>query len=363
MELTLILEDGSILKGKSFGAQGETIGEIVFNTSMTGYQEIITDPSYHNQIIVMTYPEIGNYGLNDEDFEAKIPYCKGFIVKNYCRCESHYKSTKTLSEYFKENGIIAGCNFDTRSLAQKIREKGSMKCLLTTENTEENTMSEKFAKLATFKNNPDILFETTPKENYEFNSNGDINLAFIDFGSTKSVMEELSKKGCKIKVFKPDTKAEEILEGNFDCVFLSNGVGNPKDYEFAVEEIKKLLGKIPMFGISLGCGLLALSLGADVYKLKHGHRGTNYPVMNLKTNKVLMTSQNHNWAIDEKSLTGLMNLTYKNLNDETIEGFNSERLKIHSVQFYPEITTENSDDMIYDEWVKIMKEEKKHAKV
>ncbi len=360
---TLLLEDGTILKGKNFGAEGTKIGEIVFNTSMNGYQETVSDPSYANQIITMTYPEIGNYGLNEEDFESKKPECLGFVVKNYCKNESHYQSTKKLGEYFKENGVIAIEGIDTRTLTRKIRDMGTMKCLITSENLKEHELSENFAKIAMYKFNPDVVKTVTAKENYKYNNEGEINIALLDYGCKSGIMKNLAIRGCNVSVFKADTKAEEILNGGFDCVFLSNGPGDPSDCHDEIETIKNLIGKISIFAICLGYQLLGIVLGAKTYKLKYGHRGGNHPVINLETNKIIITSQNHGYAIDEKTLTGLMSATYKNLNDGTLEGFKSERLKIYAVQFHPEAAAGPTDaSIIFDEWVEIMKKEKANAK-
>ncbi|MBE7706260.1 MAG: glutamine-hydrolyzing carbamoyl-phosphate synthase small subunit [Cyanobacteria bacterium SIG30] len=355
---TVLLEDGTILKGKSFGAQGVKIGEIIFNTSSTGYQEIITDPSCKGQIITMTYPEIGNYGLNDEDYESKKPECFGLIVKNYCKEESHYKSTKKLGDYLKENDIIAIEDIDTRSLVKKIREKGTMKCLITSEDLKEENLSKEFAKIAMHKINIDDYKNT--KEKQILGENNEKNIAFIDFGTTNSVIQKLINKNCKLTVFGSNFKADEILNENFDCVFMSNGAGNPEYYEKEVEEIKNLVGKLPLFGIGLGCNLLALALGAKIEKLKYGHHGASYPVIDLKTNKIFATTQNHNYAIYENSLTGLMEASYRNLNDNTIEGFNSERLKIYAVQFTPDTSETTTDtSLIFDKWIELIKGENK----
>lgn len=360
MLATLILEDGTILKGKSFGAQGTQIGEIVFNTSMAGYQEILTDPSYANQIIVMTYPEIGNYGLNDDDFEAENPRCKGFIVKNSCENESHYKSRQNISTYLKTHNIIGIEGLDTRFLTKKIREKGVMNCLITTENIDEHNVSEKIAALNSYKTNKDIVLEVSCKKACQINQNGDINLALIDYGCKKGITDSLIQRGCKITVFPADTDAEPILKGNFDALFLSNGPGDPADCTLEIATLNNLIGKIPVFGICLGYQLLSIVLGAKTYKLKYGHRGANHPVVNLLTKKVMMTSQNHGYAVDTTTLTKIMDATYKNLNDDTLEGFKSDSLKIEAVQFHPEANPGPTDAaVIFDDWTAKMREYKK----
>jgi len=359
MLATLILEDGTVLKGKSFGAQGTSIGEIVFNTSMVGYQEILTDPSYANQIIVMTYPEIGNYGLNDDDFESEKPRCKGFIVKNSCENDSHYKSRQNISTYLKNHNIIGIEGLDTRLLTKKIREFGVMNCLITTENTD-NNLSEKMAQLNAYAPNKDVVLEVSRKKAELLCESGDINLALIDYGCKTGITDSLIKRGCKITAFPADVDSETILRGNFDSVFLSNGPGNPADCEIELRTIEGLIGKVPIFGICLGYQLLSIALGAKTYKLKYGHRGANHPVINLLTRRVMMTSQNHGYAVDTASLTKIMEATYKNLNDDTLEGFRSESLKIEAVQFHPEANPGPTDAaVIFDDWIQKMREYKK----
>lgn len=351
---TLLLEDGTTYTSKSFGAEGTVVGEIVFNTSMAGYQEIITDPSYANQIIVMTYPEIGNYGINEDDFECEIPYAKGMIVKNHNPIYSHYKAKKSLGEYFKEKGIIGIENVDTRSLTKKIREYGTMTCLLTTDELDD-------AKREMLKNycaNPNIVMEVTRKEAEIFSEQGEIKIALIDYGCKKGIMKSLAERGCAITVFPAHTSADAILSGNFDIVFLSNGPGNPADCTVQIDTVKELIGKIPIYGICLGYQILAIVLGAKTYKLKYGHRGGNHPVMNLNNEKVIITSQNHGFAVEENSLTNLMKVTHINLNDKTLEGFECESMKIRAVQFHPEHAPGPLDaESIFDEWMELIKED------
>lgn len=360
MSATLILEDGTVLKGKSFGAQGTSVGEIVFNTSMVGYQEILTDPSYANQIIVMTYPEIGNYGLNPTDFESESPRCLGFVVKNSCENDSHYKSTQNISTYLKKHNIIGIEGVDTRFLTKKIREKGVMNCLITTENVDNSNLSEKMMKLNSYKPNKNVVLEVSNKKISQINPSGDINLALIDYGCKSGITDSLAQRGCKITIFPANTEADEILSGNFDALFLSNGPGDPADCEFEIKTLNNLIGKLPIFGICLGYQLLSIVLGAKTYKLKYGHRGANHPVINLKTRRVMMTSQNHGYAVDAASLTKIMEPTYKNLNDNTLEGFKSDSLKIEAVQFHPEANPGPTDAaVIFDDWTAKMRTYKK----
>lgn len=356
---TLLLQDGTVYRAKSFGAWGETTGEIVFNTSMAGYQEIITDPSYANQIIVMTYPEIGNYGINGQDFEALNPALCALVVKEYSKTNSHYKSEKSLGEYLTQRNVMGIEGLDTRSLTKKIREVGTMAAYICAWDLDEEKIKEKLFELKSYKSDPDVVYRVTTKENYKKGS-GEIKLAFLDYGAKYGIVKSLVKRGASVDVFSADTPAERILEGNYDCVFLSNGPGDPSDCKFELIQIQKLLGKLPIFGICLGYQLLALVAGAKTYKLKYGHRGANHPVINLKNNKVMITSQNHGYAVDIHTLTDIMTLTYKNLNDNTAEGFEIESLKIHAVQFHPEAAPGPDDaKIIFDEWIELMEKYKK----
>lgn len=352
---TLILQDGTVIKGNSFGAFGAREGEIVFNTSMTGYQEILTDPSYAGQIIVMTYPEIGNYGINDFDFESIEPALVGFIVKNHSKVDSHYKSTQSLATYLASKNIVALDDIDTRSLVKKIRETGCMGAYITSDDVDDNFINQKIQELQGFNVKDDIIMDVTVKSKYIYNADGNIDMAFIDYGAKDGILASLSRRGCKITVYPANTSAQEILENNHQVLFLSNGPGDPANYTYQIEQIKKLTGKMPIFGICLGYQLLALSMGADTYKLKYGHRGGNHPVINVENNKVMMTSQNHGYAVDIKSLPPAMRATYKNLNDDTLEGFEVSSLGIYAVQFHPEAKPGPLDAaIIFDEWINIM---------
>lgn len=360
MKATLLLEDGTIYEGQSFGAQGTNFGELVFNTSMTGYQEILTDPSYAGQVIIMTYPEIGNYGVNNDDFESKRPAAKGFIVKSCCEKDSHYKSEQTISQYLKKNDIVAISGIDTRALTRKIREKGCMNCIITTGEITDELKS----KLSNYSTDKNIVLSVTRKEIKRIkNANATTNpikMAFIDYGAKQNIINNLAQKGCDLTIFPATVDAETILNGDFEAVFLSNGPGDPQDVTYTIETVKELAGKLPIFGICLGHQILSIVLGAKTYKLKYGHRGGNHPVINIQTNKVMMTSQNHSYAVEESTLPHNAVVTYKNLNDGTIEGLSYPILNIESVQFHPEAAPGPTDaNEIFDNWINKIKDTKK----
>lgn len=359
MKATLLLADGTVYEGQSFGAEGINFGELVFNTSMTGYQEILTDPSYADQVIVMTYPEIGNYGINDDDFESEKPAAKGFIVKSYCEKDSHYKSQQTLSQYLKRNGVVGISGIDTRALTRKIRENGCMNCVVTTKEISEKIKNE----LAEYKTDKDIVLSVTRRDIKKIPNSEGVKMAFIDYGAKQNIIDNLVQKGCDLTIFPADVSAETILEGNFEAVFLSNGPGDPQDVTYSIETIKEIAGKLPIFGICLGHQILSIVLGAKTYKLKYGHRGGNHPVINLQTNKVMMTSQNHSYAVEESTLPHNTVVTYKNLNDGTIEGLSYPVLNIESVQFHPEAAPGPTDaNEIFDIWLNKVKSKRQKVR-
>lgn len=350
----LILENGMIFEGESVGADGVSYGEIVFNTSMVGYQEILTDPSYAGQTIVMTYPEIGNYGINRDDFESGKVYAKGFIVKNMCEHESHYKSYVSLCDYLKQNNIIALKGIDTRYLTQIIRNYGAMNCAITTG----DLTPEIKAKMKEYRISKDITLEVTTYKKEKISGSG-IKLAIIDMGIKKSILENFKALNCDITVYPADVKADEILAEKFDAVLISNGPGNPEDAVQTIQTAKQLLGKIRLFGICLGHQIISLALGAKTFKLKYGHRGGNHPVINKITNEIFITSQNHSYAVDEKSLPSNVQATFMNLNDNTIEGICCEEYKVKTVQFHPELTAGPYDaNKIIIGWIKETEEMK-----
>lgn len=351
---TLILQDGTVYRGNSFGALGGYEGEVVFNAASCGYQEIISDPAYAKQIIVMSYPEIGNCGINDFDFESDNPALVGLVVKNCAKQESHYKSRESLANYLKTKNIIALEDVDTRSIVKKLTQIGTMNGFITSNDVDSEFIKEKVQEIQTFEIREDAVLQVSSKNRYVFNPQGKINLAFIDYGAKKSVLTELAKRNCKITIYPCRVEAKEILENDYDALFLSGGPANPNTLTYQIMQIKQLMGKIPIFGIGLGAQLLALASGACVCKFKSGHRGTSCPVINLENNKVMMTSQNHGWVIDEENITKFMRITHRNLNDNTIEGFEIASLSVYAVQFNPEGAPGSHDAVIiFDEWINI----------
>jgi len=346
MKAIIALEDGTIFEGTSFGASGERAGEIVFNTSMTGYQEIMTDPSYKGQIVTMTYPLIGNYGINKEDVESSGPKVEGFIVKERSKTVSNWRSEISLGQYLKENNIIGIEGVDTRSLTLHIRTKGAMKGVISTIDLNPKSLIKK-AKESPGLIGRDLVKEVTCKKSYNAKtihvspstlcSKTYFKVVAMDFGIKYNILRCLMDAGCDVTVVPADTKAKDILSQNPDGIFLSNGPGDPAAVTYAVEEIRKLLGKKPIFGICLGHQLLGLAFGGKTFKLKFGHRGANHPVKDLKTEKIEITSQNHGFCVDINSLNkNEIELTHINLNDNTLEGMTHKQMPVFSVQYHPE---------------------------
>lgn len=346
----IIIEDGTILEGNSFGAKGTSFGELVFNTSMVGYTEILTDPSYAHQIITMTYSEIGNYGVNYDDVESQKIYAKGLIVKSLCENESHYKSQKNLKEFLIENNIIGISNVDTRFITKKLANEGSKMCAITTEN---HNFDEILNKVKHYKFPKDVVSEVSTNNITEYKKdNCLVKLGVLDFGVKNNIINEILNRNIDLTVMPYNTSFEEILNNNFDALLLSNGPGDPKDCTSIIENVKNIIGKMPLFGICLGFQILAIALGAKTDKLKFGHRGGNHPVIDLATKKVFMTSQNHGYKVSEENLPVDIEITHKNLNDNTIEGFKSEKYNIKALQFHPEASPGPMDaSIIFDEWI------------
>jgi len=337
MDAILALEDGKVFKGKSFGASGEKFGEVVFNTSMSGYQEILTDPSYKGQIIAMTYPLIGNYGVTSKDVESRQPFLEGFAVKEYSKIASNWRKEESLGDYLKDNNIPGIEGIDTRSLTLHIRQAGAMKAVLSTLDLDEKSLVRK-ARDSQGLIGRDLVREVTIKKQYIWSQDKYIyKVVVIDCGVKYNILRELMKNGCSVTVVPASTGADEIMDMNPDGVLLSNGPGDPAAVEHVVEATAKLMGRVPIFGICLGHQMLGLALGGKTYKLKFGHHGANHPVKELKTGKVSITVQNHGFCVDIDSLSKRdVEITHINLNDQTLEGMKLKKLPVFSVQFHPE---------------------------
>jgi carbamoyl-phosphate synthase small subunit len=344
----LALADGMVFEGHSFGAEGETSGEVVFNTSMTGYQEILTDPSYKGQIVTMTYPQIGNYGVNSEDVESAKPYVEGFVVKEYLDIPSNWRMKKTLHQYLHEQGIVGIQGIDTRALTRHLRDRGAQPGVISTKDADPVSLAAKAKKLPVM-TGLDLAKVVTCKEPYQWNE-GDWDLekgytqkpastykvVAYDYGIKRNILRLLTSAGCDVTVVPAATPAEDVLAMSPDGVFLSNGPGDPEPVTYAIENIRKLLGKKPVFGICLGQQLLGLALGGKTYKLKFGHHGANQPIMDLTTRKVEIAAENHGFAVDMETVKDQVVMTHLNLNDNTCEGFRHRTLPAFSVQYHPE---------------------------
>lgn len=345
MKAKLILENGTVFEGNPFGYLKENVGEVVFTTGMTGYQEVLTDPSYYGQIVTMTYPLIGNYGVNLEDVESSKPQVKGFIVREKCNMPNNFRCELTLDDYLKQNKIIGLEGIDTRALTKILRNNGTMKGIIVLDDSNLDDVSE---KLNSFSNKEAVHIVTT-KEKYEIPGEGK-HVAIIDYGIKQNIIRCFRKRGCKLTVFPSSASAEEILNVNPDLVFVSNGPGDPQDLEYEIQTIKNIIGNKPIVGICLGHQLLALSLGGNTTKLKFGHRGANHPVKDLETGKVHITSQNHGYVVN--SMPEDVEATHININDGTIEGLKHKTMPIYSVQFHPEASAGPKDsEYIFDRFL------------
>ncbi len=383
MKAVLALADGKCYPGLSFGAEGEAIGEVVFNTSMTGYQEILTDPSYDGQLVAMTYPQIGNVGVNPEDMESRKPFVKGFIVREYTATPSNWRATRTLHDYMREHGIIGIQGIDTRSLVRHLRDVGSQEGIISTLTGDTGALVAK-AQASPGLVGRDLVKHVTCAESYDWNE-GTWDLeggykrrdgttvegrrgkkgsfrapAFFvvayDYGIKYNILRNLAEIGCRIKVVPAATPAEDVLALNPSGIFLSNGPGDPDAVPYAKENVRKLIGKKPVFGICLGHQIMGLALGGKTYKLKFGHHGGNQPVMDLTTRKVEITSQNHGFAVDAESLKGAAEVTHLNLNDHTVEGLAHRELPILSVQYHPESSPGPHDaNYLFRRFINLMK--------
>ena len=376
MKAVLALADGKYFIGKALGAIGEVAGEVIFNTSMTGYQEILTDPSYYGEIVTMTYPQIGNYGINPEDVESVRPFLSGFVVKESCPFPSNYRSEMTLDAYLKEHNIVAIEGIDTRALVRHIRTVGAQTGMISSLDTDPDSLIEK-ARQAPSIVGRDLVKEVTCKKPYRSTegvwsledgycdySQSDLPFKVIayDFGIKRNILRNLTSLGCDVTVVPATTSAEEILKMHPDGVFLSNGPGDPEPLLYAQENIRKLLGKVPVFGICLGHQLLSIAAGGRTFKLKFGHRGGNQPVLDYQRQQVEITSQNHGFAVDEESLSEQIKVTHINLNDNTVEGIQLLEKSAFSVQYHPESSPGPHDaHYLFERFIEMIKDYKKGA--
>ena len=361
----IALEDGTCFEGRAFAGSGEFYGELVFNTSMTGYQEILTDPSYHGQIITMTYPLIGNYGINDEDAESRGIFAQGLVVGECSRIYSNWRATKSLTQYLEENGKIGVDQVDTRAITLHIRDKGAMKCVVSTEDLDKASLIEK-AKASEGLVGRDLATEVTIGEKYVWPKDGMPNAQFkvavIDCGIKLNQLRIMEQLGCECTVYPNTSNAEEILAAKPDGIFVSNGPGDPA----GAPNVTRLVGDLiesrrPMFGICFGHQMLGLALGAKTYKLKFGHRGGNQPIQDLRTTKVEIASHNHGFCIDADSVnTDIAEITHINLNDRTVAGLKHKKQPLFCVQYHPEAAPGPHDPFyLFEEFIDLMKEYKK----
>lgn len=353
----IVLENGQEFYGYGFGADKEAVNEIVFNTSMVGYQEIISDPSYTDQMVCMTYPLIGNYGITDEDFETRVPTMGGLIVREYNDLPSNFRYTKTLSEVLDEYDIPAISGVDTRMITRIIRDEGSQKVIICDADV---PYEEALKKVRDYVIPTDMVSRVSCKKRwYSRTPNHKYDVVAIDCGIKLNIIRKLNEKGCNVTVVPFNITAEEIMNMRPDGLFLSNGPGNPEDVQTVINVVRELKGRLPIFGICLGHQMISLALGAKTFKMKFGHRGGNHPVKNLATGKLEITSQNHSYAVDVNSLEGTeLTLTHKNLLDDTAEGVKSKNNKLFSVQYHPESAPGPQDSAyLFDEFIALMDKE------
>jgi len=363
MRALLALEDGTIFTGKAFGVKGEAFGEVVFNTSITGYQEIITDPSYYGQIVTMTYPLIGNYGVNSEDVESRKPWLSGFVVKELSAIHSNWRSNLSLEEYLKRHNIVGIQGIDTRALTRHIRLQGAMKAGISALDSDAKSLLKRVETAPSLVGR-DLVKDVVCPKPYDWQQTfsgkrkrAKFKVVVLDCGVKYNILRHLAENGCKARVVPATTTAEEILRLKPDGLLLSNGPGDPAAVTYVIETTRKLLGKVPIFGICLGHQMLGLALGGKTFKLKFGHHGGNHPVKDLKTEKVAITAQNHGFCVDIKSIPDKrVALTHINLYDNTAEGLEHKKLKLFSVQYHPEAGPGPHDaNYLFGKFIDLMK--------
>ena len=377
MEAWLALEDGTVYEGESFGATGEKVGEVVFNTSMIGYQEVLTDPSYKGQIVTMTYPLIGNYGVNPGDLESLHPHVEGFVVREYQRNPSNWRSTDSLDRFLADHGVVGISGIDTRALTRRLRVDGVMRGVIRSGAADPDALVEQ-ARAVPKMVGMDLVREVTTDRPYrwegdhriqvdppggdpekiwdDFDEPGTYRVVVMDYGVKHNILRNLARRGCRVLVLPADYTAEQVLRLNPDGIMLSNGPGDPGAVHYAIEELKVLIGQKPIFGICIGHQLLGMALGGERFKLKFGHRGANQPVKQCESGRVEITAQNHGFAIDASTLDeSEVELTHINLNDQTLEGLRHRRYPVFSVQYHPEASPGPHDaDYLFDRFIASM---------
>ena len=360
----LVLEDGTVYDGESFGSTADAIGEVVFNTSLTGYQEIATDPSYRFQIVVMTYPHIGNYGVEKLVQQSEMPQVSGFVVRDAVEEPSNARSEMSLSDYFERNKVSAITGVDTRALTRRIRNQGAMRGMITADASRSVDSIVEELRRSPSMSGLDLVQRVTALRPYPFEENighQPLRVAVYDFGVKRDILRQLVSHGCDVTVYPATTHPDEILDRGADGVLLSNGPGDPEPVTYAHENIRQLIGKVPLFGICLGHQLLGLALGGKTYKLKFGHRGGNHPVKDLRSGRVEITAQNHGFSVDADSLSeNDVEYTHINLNDQTLEGFRHRREPVVAVQYHPEAAPGPHDSFyLFNDFVRMMEEWKR----